>query len=131
MRAAALLHASVRPRLATTPLRFANPSPPSGWIEDSHLLAVDHARHTKTGKKHRLLPRMDRPERIRILFNRRLRYYFQRRRRREGGPIRDVGEAVGPGEVGGDHHVARETTFHLSGSQNFGQQDRIRRARMQ
>jgi hypothetical protein len=30
-----------------TPLRFANPSPPSGWIEDSHLQAVDHARHTK------------------------------------------------------------------------------------
>jgi hypothetical protein len=27
-------------------LRFANPSPPSGWIEDSHLQAVDHARHT-------------------------------------------------------------------------------------
>ena len=45
-RAAALLHASFRPRLATTPLRFANPSPPSGWIEDSHLQAVVHARHT-------------------------------------------------------------------------------------
>src|SRR5665647_1910609 len=46
-RAAALLHASFRPRLATTPLRFANPSPPSGWIEDSHLQAVVHARHTQ------------------------------------------------------------------------------------
>src|SRR5665811_1411347 len=46
-RAAALLHASFRPRLATTPLRFANPSPPSGWIEDFHLQAVDHARHTQ------------------------------------------------------------------------------------
>src|SRR5262249_52796451 len=46
-RAAALLHASFRPRLAATPLRFANPSPPSGWIEDSHLQAVDHARHTR------------------------------------------------------------------------------------
>ena len=45
-RAAALLRASFRRRLATTPLRFANPSPPSGWIEDSHLQAVDHARHT-------------------------------------------------------------------------------------
>src|SRR6202045_4072513 len=43
---AALLHASFRPRLATTPLRFANPSPPSGWIEDFHLQAADHARHT-------------------------------------------------------------------------------------
>jgi hypothetical protein len=29
-----------------TPLRFANPSPPSDWIEDFHLQAVDHARHT-------------------------------------------------------------------------------------
>jgi hypothetical protein len=28
-------------------LRFANPSPPSGWIEDLHLQAVDHARHTR------------------------------------------------------------------------------------
>src|SRR5215475_9786186 len=45
-RAAALLHASFRPHLAVTPLRFANPSPPSGWIEDLHLQAVDHARHT-------------------------------------------------------------------------------------
>src|SRR5499427_4118434 len=47
-RAAALLHASFRRRLAVTPLRFANPSPPSGWIEDFHLQAVDHARHTTT-----------------------------------------------------------------------------------
>jgi hypothetical protein len=46
-RAAALLHASFRPHLAMMPLRFANPSPPSGWIEDFHLQAVDHARHTK------------------------------------------------------------------------------------
>src|SRR6266487_1624988 len=46
-RAAALLRASFRPRLATTPLRFANPSPPSGWTEDFHLQAVDHARHTR------------------------------------------------------------------------------------
>src|SRR6202051_117979 len=46
-RTAVLLHASFRPRLAATPLRFANPSPPSGWIEDSHLQAVDHARHTE------------------------------------------------------------------------------------
>ena len=45
-RAAALLHASFRPHLAMTPLRFANPSPPSGWIEDFRLQAVDHARHT-------------------------------------------------------------------------------------
>src|SRR5881275_1533059 len=43
-RAAALLRASFRLRLATTPLRFANPSPPSGWIEDFHLQAVVHAR---------------------------------------------------------------------------------------
>jgi hypothetical protein len=43
-----LLHASFRPRLATTPLRFANPSPPSGWVEDLHLQAVKHARHTRS-----------------------------------------------------------------------------------
>jgi hypothetical protein len=45
-RAAALLHAFFRPHLATTPLRFANPSPPLGWIEDFHLQAVVHTRHT-------------------------------------------------------------------------------------
>src|SRR5215471_2823164 len=43
---AALLHAVFRPHLAMTPLRFANPSPPSGWIEDFHLQAVVHTRHT-------------------------------------------------------------------------------------
>ena len=46
-RLAPLLHASFRPRLATTPLRFAIPSPPSGWEEDFHLQAVEHARHTE------------------------------------------------------------------------------------
>ena len=46
-RVAALLHASFRPRLTTTPLRFANPSPPSGWVEDFHLQAAEHARHTE------------------------------------------------------------------------------------
>jgi len=35
-RAATLLHAAFRPRLTTTPLRFANPSPPSSWIRDLH-----------------------------------------------------------------------------------------------
>jgi hypothetical protein len=54
-RAAALLHASFRPHLAMMPLRFANPSPPSGWIEDFHLQAVGHARHTT--KTPRLSPR--------------------------------------------------------------------------
>lgn len=44
---AVLLHASFRPRLAATPLRFANPSPSSGWVEDLHLRAVEHARHTR------------------------------------------------------------------------------------
>lgn len=46
---AVLLHASFRPHLAVTPLHFANPSPPSGWVEDLHLRAVDRARHTKKG----------------------------------------------------------------------------------
>jgi hypothetical protein len=43
---AALLHASFRPRLAATPLRFANTSPPSGCVGDLHPQAVEHARHT-------------------------------------------------------------------------------------
>ncbi len=43
---AALLHASFRRHLAMTPLRFANPSPPSGWIGDFHPQALEHARHT-------------------------------------------------------------------------------------
>ena len=47
-RLALLLPASFRPRLAATPLRFANPSPPSGWVEDFHLQAVEHARHTSS-----------------------------------------------------------------------------------
>ena len=46
-RLASLLHASFRPRLATTPLRFAITSPPSGCEEDLHLQAVNHARRTK------------------------------------------------------------------------------------
>ena len=44
---AALLNASFRRRLTTTPLRFTSPSPPSGWAEDFHLQAVSHARHTR------------------------------------------------------------------------------------
>src|ERR1039457_6262168 len=41
-----LLHASFSPRLTMTPLRFANPSPPSGWVEDFHPQAIEHARQT-------------------------------------------------------------------------------------
>src|SRR4051794_12158754 len=43
---AALLRASFRLRLAATPLRFANTSPPSGCAGDLHPQAVEHARHT-------------------------------------------------------------------------------------
>ena len=43
---ATLLRASFRPRLAATPLRFANTSPPSGCVGDLHPQAVEHARHT-------------------------------------------------------------------------------------
>jgi hypothetical protein len=32
--------------------QLGNPSPPSGWIEDFHLQAVDHARHTKQNGRH-------------------------------------------------------------------------------
>ena len=47
-----LLHASSGPRLATTPLRFAITSPPSGCERDYHPRAVEHARHTtKRGRK--------------------------------------------------------------------------------
>ena len=40
------------PRFLQTPprgttVRFASPSPSSGWAEDFHLQALDHARHTK------------------------------------------------------------------------------------
>ena len=42
-----LLHASFRPHLAVTPLRFANPSPPSGWIGDFHPQAAENVRRTK------------------------------------------------------------------------------------
>ena len=45
-RLASLLHASFRPHLAMTPLRFAITSPPSGCEEDLHLQAVNHARRT-------------------------------------------------------------------------------------
>src|SRR4051794_6538721 len=43
---AVLVHAAFRRRLATTPLRFASTSPPSGCAGDLHPQAVEHARHT-------------------------------------------------------------------------------------
>ena len=43
---AVLLHTSFRRHLAVTPLRFANPSPPSGGIGDFHPQAIEHAGHT-------------------------------------------------------------------------------------
>src|ERR1039458_8219334 len=55
-RLASLLHASFRPRLTTSPLRFAIPSPPPGWEEDFHLQAVKHARHTTKGHSLRAVP---------------------------------------------------------------------------
>jgi hypothetical protein len=45
-----LLHASFRPYLTVTPLRFASPSPPLGWAEDLHLLVVYHAQHNEDRK---------------------------------------------------------------------------------
>jgi hypothetical protein len=44
---ALLIHASFRPCLTTTPLRFSSPSPPPGWTGDFHPQAVEHVRHTK------------------------------------------------------------------------------------
>src|SRR5580698_10663646 len=54
-RLASLLHAAFRPRLATTPWRFAITSPPSEREGDLHPQAVKHARHTKKcgGRSHR------------------------------------------------------------------------------
>src|ERR1039458_1089565 len=46
---ACLFHASFGPLLASKPLRFTNPSPPSGWVEDFHFLAAGHAQHTLPG----------------------------------------------------------------------------------
>ncbi len=43
------VHASLEPCLATTLLRFANTSPPSGCVEDFHLQVAEYARHTKKG----------------------------------------------------------------------------------
>src|SRR2546425_10747128 len=49
-RLALLLRASFGPSVAGTPLRFANPSPPSGWVEDFHFLAAGHAQHTRQAR---------------------------------------------------------------------------------
>ncbi len=43
---AGLLHASFKRHLAMRPLRFAGPSPPSGWTGDFHPQAIEHAGHT-------------------------------------------------------------------------------------
>src|SRR5206468_10197878 len=51
-RLALLIHASFRPRLATTPLRFSSPLPPPGWTGDFHPQAVEHVRHTKERHLH-------------------------------------------------------------------------------
>ena len=45
--AATLLHASFRRCVTATPLRFANPSPPSSWIRDFHPQAGKHAWQTE------------------------------------------------------------------------------------
>ena len=47
-RAAALLYV-LQPHLAMMPLRFAHPSPPSGWIEDFHLQLSSYSAHNKKG----------------------------------------------------------------------------------
>src|SRR5690242_16617476 len=50
-RLARLLHASFRPSVVGTPLRFATTSPPSGCRGDFHPRAVEHARHTRTRRR--------------------------------------------------------------------------------
>jgi hypothetical protein len=54
-RPAPSFHASFRPRLTATPLRFACPSPPPSWTEDFHLRALRH------GPAHTLLVTYRRP----------------------------------------------------------------------
>jgi hypothetical protein len=39
------------------PCAQLHPSPPSGWVEDFHLQAVVHARHTKKGGPYMTLPK--------------------------------------------------------------------------
>src|SRR6516162_10981939 len=39
-----------------TPLCFANPSPPSGWIGDFHPQAIEHAGHTTKPLRGNLWP---------------------------------------------------------------------------
>src|ERR1700692_4585548 len=66
-RLACLLHASFSPRLATRPLRFTNPSPPSGWVGDFHPQAIDPARHNRDrGSSHLLAPPTPPYRRVRI-----------------------------------------------------------------
>src|SRR5262249_34858422 len=58
---AVLVHAAFRRRLATTPLRFASTSPPSGCAGDLHPQAVEQARHTSkplTRQENPRLPRL-------------------------------------------------------------------------
>lgn len=43
---------SFRRRLATARVRFTRPLPPSGWVEDLHLLTVNHACHTTMTAAH-------------------------------------------------------------------------------
>src|SRR3954470_1342015 len=62
---AASLHASFRPRLAATPLRFARTSPPSGCAGDLHPQAVEHARHTTN--RYAEIPESDRFLELRVL----------------------------------------------------------------
>src|ERR1700746_4055860 len=61
---ACLLRASFRPRLATTPLRFTNPSPPSSWVGDFHPQAIEHARHTNKEWRGSCAPQLKKKRKI-------------------------------------------------------------------
>src|ERR1051325_2626819 len=71
-----LLRAFFRPLVAETPLRFANPSPPSGWVKDFHLQVSVHTPHTPqppfqaarpAGKRVRSQDWLPHSERFRVL----------------------------------------------------------------
>src|SRR6516165_3661271 len=61
---AGLLHASFRRHLTMTPLRFASPSPPSGWTGDFHSPAIEHAGHTTGAARGGSWGSLTRPQRF-------------------------------------------------------------------
>ena len=78
------------PASRLTPLRFANPSPPSGWEEDFHLQAIEHARHNRhRGSGRPLSPATPPYMRVRIRRFRGLRMAIEQPRKTERVKVGD------------------------------------------